>query len=228
MIHAVESARIFHHHRLHGCLCILSVLVRYGVEDTTEVDSPRPEAPPSAPASVFRRTTVAPELQPQLRLYRRLYIARTDLEEARAIVEEMLRVKIPLPRKAPPTMLLTSLTTALVVAYARPFVQSRGNTDIAERTVPGSILRVLSSNQRALHDHLIEVRHREVAHSDADILEISLKLHSFGDGSISRVVRSPYRRRELRAIHQIIEKIERELDARCSDLRSELPLEVWL
>jgi hypothetical protein len=197
------------------------------VTATAESDRQTAKTEVDEPASTFRRLTVAPQLEPPLRLYRRLYIARMDLDEARAIVEELLKSRIPLPRRSEPPALLMALTTALVVTYARPFVQSRGKT-VADTIVPGAVLRVLTSNQRALHDHLIDVRNREVAHSDADILEISLKLHSFGDGSISRAVRSPYRRKDLRAILQIIKKIEQELDQRCSDLRVVLPHDVWL
>ncbi|MEX3942951.1 hypothetical protein AB4Y44_25955 [Paraburkholderia sp. BR10937] len=173
-------------------------------------------------------TTVSAELEPQLRLYRRLFLARQDLHEASAIIEETLRANFPFPRYEEPGVLHLSLTTALAIAYARPFVNSRGNATVADRTVPGSLLRVYTRKERALHEVLIDFRNREIAHTDADILELSLQLFPAGDGSISRATRHPYRRAELRALQKMIDKLLKELERRCAELRRVLPLEVWL
>src|SRR4051812_4163592 len=149
------------------------------------------------PSDDLDRVVLPPELQPALRLYRRLYLSYKDLEEAKATVEELLRARLPLPRKNQPSALLMALTTALVVAYARPFVNTRGESKFAERSVPGSLLRVLSSKRREAHDYLLNVRNREVAHSDADRSEIYLKLYPDGHGAILRVARAPFLRTEL-------------------------------
>ena len=140
------------------------------------------------------RTVIATELQPALRLYRRLYLSYNDLEEAKATVEELLRARLPLPRREPPSALLMAMTTALVVAYARPFVNTRGESKFAERSVPGSLLRVLTSRQREMHNYLLSVRNGEVAHSDADRSEIYLQLSPDGHGAILRVARAPFPR----------------------------------
>lgn len=99
---------------------------------------------------------------------------------------------------------------------------------MAERTVTGSLLRVFTSQEREFHEALIEIRNQEVAHSDADILELSLQLYSNGDGAIHRAARHPFRRTELRALHRMIEKLEQEIERRCEQLRIVLPLNVWL
>ncbi|MDN7902734.1 hypothetical protein QZM18_01160 [Burkholderia diffusa] len=174
------------------------------------------------------RAAVSPELQPALRLYRRLHLSYNDLDEARATTEELLRARLPLPRRDPPSALLTALTTALVVAYARPFVNTRGESKFAERSVPGSLLRVLTSRQREVHDYLLNMRNREVAHSDADRSEIYLKLYSNGHGAIFRVALAPFRRAELKNIHRIVTKLMTEVDRRCAELRCVLPLGVWI
>lgn len=176
----------------------------------------------------FTRIEVSASLQPHLRLYRRLYLARIDLEEAKASVVELLDRKIPLPRRALPSPLLLSLTTALVVAYARPFVHSRGASSVADKSVPGIILKCLTSSQRELHEALIDLRNKEIAHADADILDISLRLFSGGDSAIFKNVRAPFLRSTLRSILRLIKKLEDAIDARCEELRSELPHEVWL
>lgn len=96
------------------------------------------------------RVPVPTRFQPEFRLYRRLWLAQVDLEEAKAAVDEILRLRIPIPRNDRPPPFLLSLTTALVVAYARPWVHSRGQV-VAERTAPGSLLKTLTSKQRELH-----------------------------------------------------------------------------
>src|SRR5450830_325797 len=183
---------------------------------------------PSATLSPIAKTPVNAEQEPHLRLYRRLWLSRIDLEEANASIDEILTRNLPYPRRKAPSPILQALTTALVVAYARPFVNSRGQSLAAERTVPGSLLRVLSSRERALHDELVDIRNREVAHSDADILEISIELFSDGDGGICKVARNPLRRPELRALHRVIEKLEGEIERRCEALRAVLSLHIWL
>jgi hypothetical protein len=176
----------------------------------------------------LERTVVAPELQTSLRLYRRLYLSYNDLEEAKATAEELLRARLPIPRKDLPSPLLMALTTALVVAYARPFVNTRGETKFAERSVPGSLLKVLTSKQREAHNYLINVRNREVAHWDAEKSEIYLKLYPDGHGAILRVARAPFLRSELKDIQRIIMKLMKEIDRRCEHLRHVLPLEAWM
>ncbi len=176
----------------------------------------------------MERASVGPELQSALRMYRRLYLSYNDLEEAQATIEELLRARIPITRKTAPSPLLMALTTALVVAYARPFVNSRGQSSFAEKSLPGSLLRVLTSKQRGIHDFLIEMRNREVAHSDAEWSEIYLKLHFDGHGAVLRVARSPFLRGELKLIHRIVTKLMEEVDFRCASLRTVLPREVWI
>lgn len=173
------------------------------------------------------RVPVPAHLAPQLRLYRRLWLAQIDLEEAKAALDEILRARIPIPRRERPPPLLLSLTTALVVAYSRPWVYSRGQS-IAERTVPGSLLRSLTSKQRAIHDYLIDLRNQEVAHSDADIVDLHLRLYSDGHSAILRTSREPFLRSELKLIRRIIEKLEADVERRCAELRPDLPNQTWI
>jgi len=175
------------------------------------------------------RTAVPGHLQPKLRLYRRLWLAEIDLEEAKAALDEILRARIPIPRRDRPPPLLLSLTTALVVAYARPWIDSRGQS-VADRTVPASLLRSLTSNQRKAHDFLLYLRNKEIAHSDADILDLHLRLHpdGLGHSAILRTSREAFTRADLKYIRRIIEKLAKEIELRCVDLRSTLPNDVWI
>ena len=173
------------------------------------------------------RQPVSADLEPYLRLYRRLWLAQVDLDEAKAAVNEILRANLPISRRDRPSPLLLSFTTAFVVAYSRPWVYSRGQS-VAERTVPGSLLRSLTSKQREMHDFLIELRNKEMAHTDADITEIHLMLHKDGHAAILRTSREAFLRSDLKLIHRIIEKLERAVVKRCEELRLVLPNEIWI
>lgn len=176
----------------------------------------------------LERVELPPGLQPQLRLYRRLYLSRSDLEEARATAEDLLARRISVPRRKQPSPLLMAMNTALVVSYARPFIHSRGQSTIADKAVPGVLLRSLTANEREAHDAIIALRNKEVAHSDADALEMYLDVFPGGDGAIVRTGREPFRRPELRFILRLITKLESALNDRCEELRRELPHNVWM
>jgi hypothetical protein len=62
------------------------------------------------------RTAVKAQLEPQLRLYRRLWLSRIDLHEAKANIVEILKSNLRFPRREEPSALLVALTTALVVS----------------------------------------------------------------------------------------------------------------
>lgn len=179
-------------------------------------------------SSSLQRTLVADAQELNLRLYRRLWLSRIDLEEARSAISEIIARKLPSPRKWGPSPLLQALTTSLVVSYARPFVNTRGQSAVAEKTVPGSLLRVFSSSERAFHDRLMEMRNREAAHTDADILEMYIEVFPNGDGGICQASRNPLRRAELRALVSMIEKLVGEIERCCEELRDMLPQHVWL
>ena len=174
------------------------------------------------------RPALTPEQEDALRLYRRLWLTEIDLEEARGAINEIIKRNLRRASAYKPTALLQALTAALVVAYTRPFVMSRGNMAFADRTVPGSMLRVFSSEERAFHEHLIGMRNREVAHSDADVTEVNLEVLPEGHGGICKVTRDPLSRPQLRRLLRMIDKLESELETRFDGLRKQLPNNVWL
>lgn len=175
----------------------------------------------------LNRVKIPAEFEPDLRLYRRLWLSRIDLEEARDIGSELLARKIPLPRSKPMAGLLLALNAALVVSYARPFVSSRGMS-VAEKALPGSLLRSFTSEERAFHELIVQIRNREVAHTDADYLELDIEVFEDGDGGIFRAIRAPIRRPGLRVLLRMIGKLERAIETRCEELRSKLPHNVWM
>jgi hypothetical protein len=90
------------------------------------------------------------------------------------------------------------------------------------------MLRVLSSEERAFHERLVKMRNREVAHSDADVTEVTIEVFPEGHSGICKTARNPLSRPELRRLLQMIDKLESELEARFEVLREQLPNNVWL
>jgi hypothetical protein len=175
-----------------------------------------------------RRIEVADELQPALRQYRRLWLSLDDLAEAKAAAEQLLDARIPIPKTERPGVVLMSLTTAIVIAYSRPFVHVRGESAEADRTVPGALLRGLTAAQRELHNDIVAMRNREVAHSDAELVELELRLLADGHIAIGRNTRRPFNRGTLRSIVRLVSKVESAIDQRCEELRQVLPHHVWI
>jgi hypothetical protein len=182
---------------------------------------------PSLDVDPNLRVAVPSHMENQLRLYRRLWLAQIDLEEAKATVDEILRARMPIPRSGRPQPLLLSLTTALVVAYARPWIYSRGQS-VAEKTVPASLLRTLTSKQRQYHEALIDLRNKEIAHTDADILNLHLWLNPRGDMAVIKTSRDAFTRADLKIIRRILDKLELAIDLKCMELKLILPQETWI
>lgn len=66
-----------------------------------------------------------------------------------------------------PMVLQRALLTAAVVAYTRPFKKRRGARDgAASARLPIDIGALLDGPQNALHEEIIDLRDRGVAHSD--------------------------------------------------------------
>jgi hypothetical protein len=64
-----------------------------------------------------------------------------------------------------------ALLIAGIVAYTRPFVQSRGG---GRSRLPRKLLSCLSREEHRIHSYLIEARNKILAHSDADQIILSV------------------------------------------------------
>lgn len=95
------------------------------------------------------------------RQFNRAYISMQDMERC---IESLECASSALDRgdyKA-----ARALITSAIVCYGRPF---SGNTDHPKATANTSFkLRALSQEQRTLHNHILELRNKVIAHSDAE------------------------------------------------------------
>jgi hypothetical protein len=102
-------------------------------------------------------------------LYELLHMAREDLHQA-AFFAAHLQKKgwhfEPWERRWSTYMQQSAYTTGLVVAYSRPFADTRGRPKFPKRLLP------LDKKQEELHSKILEIRNSVYAHSDAQVREI--------------------------------------------------------
>jgi hypothetical protein len=121
---------------------------------------------------------------------RRLVIADSDLWQAYRFIELLLKYEcqdLETDDDRSVRDLVTALDIALVVAYCRPFLQSKGgrrkNTALQ---LQGQLLRVYSDDEKKLHLAIVEQRNSEFAHSDADSYSPTISKTPFGPMHIMR------------------------------------------
>jgi len=96
-------------------------------------------------------------------LYQRLHVAQEDLRQAAYFAEYILKKgwhSPPWERRWTTYMQQSAYITALVVAYARPFTESRGWPKLPKR------LLTYTAEQKFLHKRVMELRNEIYAHSD--------------------------------------------------------------
>ena len=111
----------------------------------------------------------------------------------------------------------TAYTTAFVVAYGRPFTESRSWPKI-----PTRLLR-LTQDERALHDRLLELRNTVYAHSDVGARNLR-KLTMLGEPfTIQRAPSMHLELRELQFARAMILRAQVAIRGRLASLASAFP-----
>jgi len=102
----------------------------------------------------------------KLRLFNRILISYNDFKQAHEIAS--LLVDGDLYRNYPRENrhLVIALNMAAIVAYTRPFLDSRG--ELAHNRLPDRVLRQLTAEEMVLHETVLNDRNTMMAHSDAD------------------------------------------------------------
>ena len=98
-----------------------------------------------------------------------LALAHTDLEDAYRAFEMIDSYGLPQTRE---TLLAHLIAESCVVRYARPFSATQ-ITSAIRTTLPDRFLEGVTGDLRAAHERILLIRNRVVAHSDADLNEIT-------------------------------------------------------
>ena len=110
--------------------------------------------------------------------YRRLVLSFHDIDEAVGLASALRRsVEAPVPVPAERRLLRQAMSAAFVIAYMRPFKQSRGDGETARLVSLGDVL-TLTEAQRGLHTRLERLRDNIVAHADPQPRQLCVDRHS--------------------------------------------------
>lgn len=120
----------------------------------------------------------------------RLLIARNDLDESRSYLEDFLafansfaycdaygQLGLDMARRVENAFLSCGL-----IAYARPFVQSRGGD---WKSVPGRYTSKFTKVERQVHNYVLRARKKLIAHSDFDGVDARIIKTDQGDRVLS-------------------------------------------
>ncbi|MFL6197715.1 MAG: hypothetical protein ACJ76J_00925 [Thermoanaerobaculia bacterium] len=158
------------------------------------------------------------------RQYRRYWLAEKDLQEARAIAHLILDLNLHSRPKEPLDVENRALSLAAVVSYGRAFVESKSEGSVLVASVmPKSVLQRLSREERELHNKLLDLRHKQLAHSDMGPVGLKIGLIKDGDFSMYEVTRVPLSRKEVSLVKKMTEDLIEELLERQEELRKMLP-----
>ena len=76
-------------------------------------------------------------------------------------------------------LLIGGLHSAAVVAYCRPFTENK--TKAGRRYYPDKKIRKCDGFDPDLHSHILELRHKLIAHADYGVLQSTMFMHMIGD-----------------------------------------------
>jgi len=160
---------------------------------------------------------------------RRLVIAESDLWQAYRFAELLLEHESSESNSGEIRStkdLVTALDIALVVAYSRPFLDSRGgqHKNTALKVQKRRLLKMYSTQEQKLHEGILRQRSSEFAHSDADSYSPLISKTPFG---LIPIMRNPFPYVDFeraRRIKDMIAKLFVILGEEKKRLSSEIPM----
>jgi len=171
--------------------------------------------------NIQRQLGLDDESYGKLKLFNRILISYNDFKQAHEIASLLIDRNLYEEYPAKNRQLVIALNMAAIVAYARPFLDSRG--ELAHNRLPGKILRNLSAREREIHDTVLEDRNTIMAHSDADANEsIPLVMELQGRRVVVPKNASAYETVLLPDAMQILRDISLKLQEYCFELRQEM------
>jgi hypothetical protein len=122
-----------------------------------------------------------PKLQSELRLFHRVLMSYTDFYQAKRISDQLLGSQVYPGEPNKNRTFYEALNCAAIVAYCRPFSGNEGS-DTTLAALPQRFLKVLTEEERGLHDVVMADRNTVLAHSDSEAWAMEPTVFRLGNG----------------------------------------------
>lgn len=161
----------------------------------------------------------------KMRLFNRILISYNDFKQAQEIAGLLLEGDLYKNYPHENRHLFIALNMAAIIAYARPFGDSKGK--LAHNRLPGKVLRILNEEELKVHNMVIEDRNTMMAHSDADAnISIPIVVETNGRKILVPKNASPYAVPLLPESMKMLSEISFKLQEHCFALRLEMESEL--
>jgi len=118
--------------------------------------------------------------------------------------------------------ILRALNMAACVSYCRPFSGNDRSTEPKISDLPQRFVRELDSEERKLHDHLLELRDTSYVHSDSAAWDLDLSWRNGKCGLEHNDVWAPFKQDWLKRIQALSNKMRERCHAERQSIESEL------
>ena len=109
-----------------------------------------------------------PEIDGKMRQYKRVLLSYADFRHAKLASAYILDCELHANYPKSSYVIREALNCSMIVAYCRPFSGNGGSVP----DLPSRLLRVLTPDERAIHDVIMQDRNKLLAHSDDDALQV--------------------------------------------------------
>jgi hypothetical protein len=111
-------------------------------------------------------------LLPQAQLHQRLALSRADFKHAAVAAEIILGRKRHEKYRGVNAHVLRAMNCSMLLAYTRPFCGAQARRAESVAALPAKVLRVLTREERKLHNEVVRSRNKCLAHTDADAVAL--------------------------------------------------------
>lgn len=161
----------------------------------------------------------------KLRLFNRILISYNDFKQAHEIASLLLDGNLYRNYPRENRHILIALNMAAIVAYSRPFLDSKG--ELAYNRLPGKVLKKLNPKEIEVHQAVLNDRNTMMAHSDADAnISIPLVMETNDRKIVIPQNASPYDTPLLPEAMQLLSDMALKLREHCFALRQEMEPEL--
>ena len=108
----------------------------------------------------------------KFRQYERLLLSYADFKHAGSVSSYIIRKGLHDASCQEPHFLLEALNCSMIISYCRPFSGNDKRTSKNIPDLPGNFVNVLNSEERDIHQVVMNDRNRVLAHSDSEALDV--------------------------------------------------------